>query len=124
MSWHKKTPTDNQQVNTHLVYYVEKFPELFELAEKRTTANIATKHYIDTGDDSLVKLPPRRYNPTQVQALRDFVRKHEGVVIFTPKRAPLKDDEGVIWYFCCDYIEVNKKTKKNAHVRYRVIIAG
>ena len=36
---------------------------------------------IDTGDNPPVKQPPRRYSPAQEQALRDFVRKHEGTLI-------------------------------------------
>lgn len=133
VSWHKGTPVDDPTTKAYLREYIEQFPELFELAERRKDIKMKTKHYIDTGDHLPIKLPPRRYSPMQLKAMRDFIWKHilkiiqngqgpwAAPALLTPKKAPGqttkpdKNDIHVIWRFCCDYRELNKITKKNAY---------
>ncbi|KAI1006920.1 hypothetical protein K3495_g1298 [Podosphaera aphanis] len=78
------------------------------------------------GDRQPIKLPPRRYSPHQLQAIRDFCKTHDGKIIqksqspwaapfhLTPEKTPSKTNER-IWRICVDYRDLNKFTKKNAH---------
>ncbi|CAJ2510770.1 Uu.00g063950.m01.CDS01 [Anthostomella pinea] len=81
VKWSHKTPTDNAQINEYLASYERDFPGLFDPAKRRTDVLTKTVHTIDTRDSLPVKLPPRRYSPPQVQAMKDFVNKHEGKII-------------------------------------------
>lgn len=131
--WHKKTPLDNPLITEYLLKYPMRYPGIFDQTQRQGNTRLQTVHHIDTEGHQPVKLPPRRYSPRQEEALREFVQAHEGKLIrkskspwaspslLTPKKAPgqttkpNKNDTNVVWRFCCDYRELNKRTKKNAH---------
>lgn len=130
--WHPDTPVQDPYVQTCLHEYYDKFPGLFDPAQRRTDVLAKTQHRIDTGDNQPFRQPPRRFSPAQEQAIRDFVKAHDGTLIrkskspwasashLVPKKpAPLSRDkpqpQQTIWRFCCDYRELNKRTKKHAH---------
>lgn len=136
VQWSKDTPIDNPLVRSYLKEYEERFPGLFDPAKRRTDAIrklSSVRHRIDTGDATPYRQTPRRYSPAQEQAIRDFVKAHDGTLIqrskspwasashLVPKKhpgqttKPDKNDPQVIWRFCCDYRELNKRTKKHAH---------
>lgn len=134
--WGKGTPTDNQQVSAWLAEYERRFPGIFD-AKKRKTKAITklsrVRHDIDTGDAVPFRDAPRRYSPAQEHVIREFVKKHEGTLVrkskgpwasnshLVPKKhhgqttKPDKNDDQVIWRFCCDYRRLNAATKKHAH---------
>lgn len=115
----------------------QEFPGVFD-PEKRNTADKATvMHRIDTGDAVPIKQSPRRYSPAQEEAMREFVKTHEGSIIQKSKSSwaspalltPKKSADGapkrvwnkktkqwdVVWRFCCDFRALNSATKKHAH---------
>ncbi|KAI1431726.1 hypothetical protein GGR50DRAFT_697701 [Xylaria sp. CBS 124048] len=163
IQWHKNTPK-SQWVRDYLAQYERDFPEVLDITKRRPTKKMKTQHYIETGDAAPVKLPPRRYSPSQEAALRKFVQAHDGVhvqrskspwgapALLTPKKPPGESNmpkvrrtcsprpvsptrslnrvqaarvldnqahrrllEKIIWRICCDYRELNKRTKKHAH---------
>ncbi|KAI1006983.1 hypothetical protein K3495_g1237 [Podosphaera aphanis] len=73
-----------------------------------------------------VKLSPRRYSPSQQDAIRDFCKTDEGSIIrkskspwaaplvLTPKKTP-NPTKSPIWRICVDYRQLNKLKKKHAH---------
>ncbi|KAI1097064.1 hypothetical protein F4804DRAFT_339630 [Jackrogersella minutella] len=100
LRWHKDTPKDDETIYASLKNYETDIPELFDMAKRRTNSLMKTVHYIDTGDSPPMKIPPRRYSPSQEQALRTFVNKHNSKTLrkssspwaspslLTPKEAP------------------------------------
>jgi hypothetical protein len=106
------------QIRAYLESYVTNFPGLFDPAVRRTDVLCKTEHVIDTGDAEPVKLPPRRYSPAQLMAIRDFVetnpiiRKGIGpwasplfLISKKPSETHVKPvvDETTIWRMCTDY---------------------
>jgi len=136
VQWSKDTPTNDDRINGYLREYQERFPGLFDPAKRRTEAISKlskVEHAIDTGDNAPYRQAPRRYSPAQEQAIRDFVRTHDGNLIrrskspwasashLVPKKhvgmttMPSRNDPTIIWRFCCDFRELNNRTKKHAH---------
>jgi hypothetical protein len=131
LKWGDGTPTD-ARIIAYLAGYVKQFPGLFDPAKRRTDVLMKTTHKIDTGNAEPVKLPPRRYSPFQLTAIRAFVGSHLGDLIvrnkgpwaspmlLTPKKPPGSHvkpvvNEHTIWRICVDYRKVNRRTKKNGH---------
>jgi hypothetical protein len=128
--WSKGTPVDNPQIRNYLDGYITKFPGLFDPAKRREDVLYETKHAIDIGDKKPVKLPPRRYSPMQIEAIRQFVkscsiiRKRKGpwasLMLLTSKKPSGSHirpviNEKTIWRICTSYQKLNKKTIKNGH---------
>ncbi|KAI1003039.1 hypothetical protein K3495_g5163 [Podosphaera aphanis] len=131
IKWPVDTPINNSQVSPYLKEYARLFPGVFDARFCKRSIKIKTEHIIDTGNAPPLKLPPRRYSPSQENALRDFVKKHQGVILtkskspwaapalLTPKKTPgaiiRAPADPIIWRFYCDYRELNRITKKHAH---------
>lgn len=123
VKWHKKPPILGLK---YANLYVSNFPSLFNSSLRRTDILFQTRHFIDLGDHSPIKLPPRRYSPHQLEAIRDFCTAHEGKIIrkskgpwaapllLTPKKTSSSNNT-TVWRVCVDYRELNKITKKHAH---------
>jgi hypothetical protein len=73
MRWGKGIPVTDPQIRAYLKSHVTNFPGFFDPAVRRTDVFCKIEHVIDTGDAEPVKLPPRRYSPAQLMAIRDFV---------------------------------------------------
>lgn len=87
--WHKSTTEEGLRYGKQ---YSKLFPELFSKHLRRNDFLSKTTHKIDTGDHPPIKIPPRRYSPSQQQAIRDFCKAHQGTLIKKSKRpwaAPL-----------------------------------
>lgn len=103
-----------------------KFPSLFNKSIRHTDVLFQTRHRINTGNHTPIKIPPRRYSPQQQEAIRHFCKTHEGLIIrkskgpwaapllLTPKKSN-NPNNATIWRICVDYRELNKVTKKHAH---------
>jgi hypothetical protein len=108
------------------------FPGVFDARLRKPTVKSRVHHYIRTKSDRPIKIPPRRYSPSQIQAMRDFCEKglREGFLakeespysspaLLVPKKPKAKAiaarDEAVIWRFCIDYRALNADTVKHAH---------
>lgn len=136
IKWGKETPIDDAKVRKYLEEYETRFPALFDPTKRKTEAITKlsrVQHTIDTGDHTPYRSAPRRYSPAQERAIQDFIKAHDGELItkskspwaspshLVPKKLPgqhtkpNRDDETVIWRFCCDYRELNNRTKKHAH---------
>ncbi|KHJ30243.1 putative krab-a domain-containing protein [Erysiphe necator] len=119
ITWHRANPLISSK---YTLIYETKFPELFNKSLRRTEELSKTTHQIDTGEHSPIKLPPRRYSPSQQEAIRDFCKAHQGTLIrkskgpwaapllLTPKKTPSQSNK-IIWRICVDYRELNKITK-------------
>jgi hypothetical protein len=123
----KGTPVDDPQIRNYLNGYIIKFPGLFDSAKRRENMLYKTKHAIDTGNEKPIKLPLRRYNPMQVEAIRQFVkncsiiRKSKGPwafpMLLTPKKPSGSHirpviNEKTIWRIYTNYRKLNKKNDK------------
>jgi hypothetical protein len=97
--WETAIPLE-PRIRAFLLEYVTRFPGLFDPEARRTDVLSKTEHTINTGDAKPVKLPPRRYSPPQLRAIRVFVTTNLGVIIrvgkgpwaalllLTPKKPP------------------------------------
>ncbi|KAI0995043.1 hypothetical protein K3495_g13137 [Podosphaera aphanis] len=122
-NFHMSTPNF---AKPFLDLYLSKFPELFNKRLRCTEELSKTVHRIDTQGHPPIKLPPRRYSPSQVEALRDFCQTHMGTilqpstspwaapVLLTPKKSTTSDGKP-IWRTCVDYRSLNNITKKHAY---------
>ncbi|KAI0996091.1 hypothetical protein K3495_g12090 [Podosphaera aphanis] len=122
-SFHSSTPSF---AKPFLELYLSKFPELFNKRLRRTEELSKTVHRIDTQGHAPIKTPPRRYSPSQVEALRDFCQTHVGTilqpstspwaapVLLTPKKSTTADGRP-IWRTCVDYRSLNSITRKHAY---------
>ena len=123
--WHRATPR-NEHTQPWLDEIGQRFPRLFDERCRGKGRIAQTVHRIDTSDSPPVKIPPRRYSPSQVQAIRVFVKSHLGSVIqksssswsfplhLVPKKTPEPTEE-IVWRICVDYRLLNDRTVKNAH---------
>jgi hypothetical protein len=73
MKWKKGTPLEDPKIRAYFKLYIEEFPGHFDLVKQRTGIFTKTEHAIDTGDETPVKLPLRRYNLAQLRAIQEFI---------------------------------------------------
>ncbi|VDB84441.1 Bgt-20390 [Blumeria graminis f. sp. tritici] len=78
IKWHPNTTIQGVKYGQ---IYAEKFPSLFDKYLRRSDILSKTSDRIDTNNSPPIKLPPRCYSPSQIQANRDFRTSHEGTLI-------------------------------------------
>jgi hypothetical protein len=71
--WGKGTPLEDPKIRAYFKSYIEEFPGLFDPAKQRTDILTKTEHAINTGDETPVKFPPKRYNSAQLRAIQKFI---------------------------------------------------
>lgn len=89
IKWHPATTEEGLKFGA---IYTSTFPSLFDKSLRQPDTLSNTTHRIDTGNHTPIKLPPRRYSPVQLQAIRDFCKAHDGTIIRkskSPWAAPL-----------------------------------
>ena len=120
------TPAESAMRDKFTKLLRDEFPDVFKRSGDMRLSKTKVKHKINTGDSDPIRIPPRRYSPAQIEALKDFVKMAVDLGIIRPSKSPwsapalltpkaVRSLTGMIIYrFCVDYRALNKVTKKHA----------
>ena len=120
------TPAESEMRDRFIRLLHDEFPNVFKRTGDMTVSKTKVKHKIDTGDSDPIRIPPRRYSPAQIEALKEFIQMAIDLGIIRKSKSPwsapalltpkaVRTLTGMIIYrFCVDFRALNNATKKHA----------
>ena len=120
------TPAESAMRDRFVQLLRDEFPNVFKRQADMRVSKTKVKHKIDTGDSDPIRIPPRRYSPAQIEALKEFIQMAIDLGIIRKSKSPwsapalltpkaVRSLTGMIIYrFRVDFRALNNATKKHA----------